>query len=404
MTRLLALLLVIAAAPPAAALTSDDLFDDGELQEIWVHINARDWTELRANFMENTFYPCDIEWRDFKVRNAGCRSRGTGTRNGIKPGIRIDFNHYVAGQTFLGLEGAVLDNLWQDPSMIRERLAMRLFDRLGLSAPREAHARLYVGSARTYVGVYAIVEEIDEVFLQRQFGHDDGYLYEYRWKDEYRFEDLGSDLEPYAERFEPRTHLRESMFSLYAPIRDLVRAINDAREDDPDFTVGPHLDLHALVTLLAAENYLAEWDGVLGYAGLDNFYLHRAAAGGPFQVLGWDKDSTFAWLHMPPWHNFDTNLLSRAVWADRGLRAMYLDALLDAVAAAGDLDKEALRAYDQIRPAALEDPLVPYSAEQFEEAVADVVRFTRERGAIVRAFVQQLGTSVAGRRAGIAGP
>ena len=41
-----------------------------------------------------------------------------------KPALRIDFNRYVAGQEFLGLKSLALDNLWQDPSMIRERLAM----------------------------------------------------------------------------------------------------------------------------------------------------------------------------------------------------------------------------------------------------------------------------------------
>lgn len=404
MTGVLLLLLATMLAAPAAALTSDELFDDGEVHDVWVHINTRDWAQLRANFMDNTFYPCDVEWRGLKARNAGCRSRGAGTRNGIKPGIRIDFNHYVAGQTFLALEGAVLDNLWQDPSMIRERLAMRLFERLGLPAPREAHVRLYVGSARTYVGVYAIVEEIDEVFLQRRFGRDDGYLYEYRWRDEYRFEALGSELEPYAERFEPRTRLRESMFALYEPIRDLVRAISDAQEDDVDRLVAPHLDLQMLLTHLAAENYLAEWDGLLGYAGLDNFYLYRPRAGGPFQVFAWDKDSTFAWLDMPPSYNFQTNVLTRMLWANRGLRAEYLAALLTAAAEAGDLEQEALRAYEQIRPAAIEDPLKPYSNEQFEDAVADVVRFARRRAAVVRAFVQQLGSSVAGARAGVGRP
>lgn len=376
-------------AAPVYAQTAADLFDAAELHDIWIHINARDWDTLRATYTANTFYPCDVEWRGVKVRNAGCRSRGTGSRNGIKPGLRVDFNQYVTGQEFLGLEAIVLDNLWQDPSMIKERLSMRLFERLGRPAPREAHAKLYVGSSREYVGVYAVVEEIDEVFVQRHFARRDAYLYEYRWMDEYHFEDLGPDLEPYAARFEPRMRVRDSMFSLYTPIRDLIYAINNAPDEGLEAALAPFLDVRALLAHLAVENYLAEWDGLVGYSGLANFYLYRPDDG-TFQPVVWDKDNTFAWLHMPPWHNFETNVLTRKVLLDPALRRVYLQALLDTAAAAADLEKEALDAYDQIRTAALEDPLKPYSNEQFEKAVDDVRQFARERGAIVRAFLQQL--------------
>lgn len=387
-----------ALAAPAAAVTAGagDLFDAAELHDIWIHINARDWAQLRETFQENTYYPCDVEWRGMKVHNAGCRSRGYGSRSGVKPGLRVDFNHYVAAQAFLGLESIVLDNLTQDPSMIKERLSMRLVERLGLPAPREAHARLYVGSEREYTGVYAVVEEIDRQFLQRWFGEHDGHLYEYRWIDEYRFEDLGADFEPYAARFEPRTHEHDSPFSLYAPIRDLVRVINDARAEELETALSPYLDVRALVAQLAAENYLSDWDGLLGYAGLDNFYLYRFAQTGLSQLLVWDKDRTFSWLEMPPWHNVDTNVLTRKIWAVPELRRAYLQVLLDAAAAADGLEREALRAYEQIRVAALEDPLKPYSNEEFEQAVESVSRFTRERGDVVRRWVRQLAPTLAG--------
>lgn len=392
----LAVAIVVALAVPAAAATADDLFDAAELHDIWIHINARDWAQLRATFQENTYYPCDVEWRDIKVRNAGCRSRGLGSRSGIKPGLRVDFNHYVTAQAFLGLESIVLDNLTQDPSMIKERLSMRVFERLGLPAPREAHARIYVGSQRESAGVYAVVEEIDGQFLQRWFGQRDGHLYEYRWIDEYRFEDLGGALEAYAARFEPRTHERDSMSSLYAPIRDLVRVINDADIGDLERALSPYLDIRALVVHLAAENYLSEWDGLLGYAGLDNFYLYRFAQTGLSQLLVWDKDRTFSWLNMPPSHNVDTNVLTRKIWAVPDLRLAYLQALLNAAEAGDRLEQEAIRAYEQIRVAAIDDPLKPYSNEEFEQEVEDVKRFARERGNVVRRFVRQLAPTLAG--------
>src|SRR5687768_9659951 len=244
-----AVVVVVDAAPVAraAAVSADDLFARDVVHDVWIHINSGDWRRLREGFDQNTYYTSDIEWRGMRLFNAGIRSRGNGSRNGVKPGFQLDFGRYIAGQEFLGLKGLVLDNHWQDPSMIKESVSMRLFERMGWPAPRTAHVRLFVGSRREFAGVYSLVEPIDERFLQRHFGESTGHLYEYTWTDAYRFEDLGGDLDPYALRFEPRNHHRDSMFALFAPIRDMVRAINDAAPRDLEVAMSPYLDLDAFV-------------------------------------------------------------------------------------------------------------------------------------------------------------
>ena len=195
------------------------------------------------------------------------------SRNPEKPGLRIDFNRYVAGQEFLGLKSLALDNLWQDPSMIRERLAMLVFRRMGLPAPRETHARVYIGGNREFAGVYGVVEVIDKRFLERAFGEDDGYLYEYQWQEPYGFGPPRDDLEWYAARFDPKTHETAGMFTLFGPIRDLVQAINDAPDTSLEEWVHPYLDVRRYITHIAIENFLSEPDGLLGGLGMNNFYL-----------------------------------------------------------------------------------------------------------------------------------
>jgi spore coat protein CotH len=205
--------------PPVASADSpqaDALFDDGQLHDIWIHINSRDWAQLREGYQENTYYPADIEWQGIRVRNAGIRVRGRTSRNGHKPGLHVDFGRYVSGQRFLGLKSLDLDNLWQDPTMIRERLAMLVFRRMGLPAPRESHARMFVGSGREFAGVYGVIEVIDKQFLKRHFDEDDGYLYQYHWQSPFGFSNPSSDLDWYAARFEPRTHEAESTSALFA--------------------------------------------------------------------------------------------------------------------------------------------------------------------------------------------
>ena len=106
------------------------------------------------------------------MENVGIRSRGLGSRNAKKPGLKVDFSQFVSGQKFLGLKSIVLDNLVQDPAMMAERLSMVIFRRFRIPAPREAHARLYIN--QVYAGLYTVVEPVDKTFLNRTFKEDKG--------------------------------------------------------------------------------------------------------------------------------------------------------------------------------------------------------------------------------------
>src|SRR5262249_25451442 len=132
--RALAVVVLIAAAFPAASLAqtatadpADRFFDDTVLHEIRLTCNSRDWASLKANYLDNSYYPCDYRWNDQTLRNIGIRSRGTGSRSGVKPGLRVDFDRYTTDQKFLGLKSFILRNNTQDASGMRERLAMLMF-------------------------------------------------------------------------------------------------------------------------------------------------------------------------------------------------------------------------------------------------------------------------------------
>ena len=213
-------------APSLHAQTSNDLFNESAVQTLQITIHSRDWESLRVNFTSNDFYPADVTWNGIRVRNVGIRSRGLGSRSGVKPGLEVNFAHYSSRGQFLGMRALVLDNLTTDPSMIRERVAMAFLRRFGVPAPREVHAQLYVNGQ--YSGLYAIVEPIDSVFLQRTLGENSGTLYEFHWLQPYFATFLGEDLDLYEPFFEPRTQETQSTFDLFDPIRELFRTINSA--------------------------------------------------------------------------------------------------------------------------------------------------------------------------------
>jgi spore coat protein CotH len=378
-------------APSLIAQTADDLFNGASLQSLQVTMHSRDWDSLRANFTSNEFYPADVSWNGLRARNVGVRSRGLGSRSGIKPGLELEFAHYSSRSEFLGLKSLVLDNLTTDPSMIRERVAMGLLQRLGIPAPRETHAQVWVNGQ--YGGVYTVVEPVDSTFVQRTLGDSRGALFEYHWLQPFYATFLGDNLDTYRPLFEPRTQQTKSTFELFDPIRELFRTINDAPAEAFRDAVGRFLDLESTLRLLAAESFLAEWDGVLGYAGMNNFYLYRDATTGQSRMLPWDADHAMFAADYPLLSGASENVLMRRALEDPGLRQQYFAYVGEAIqsAAADDwLAREIAFESQQIRDAAIADPMKPYSHEEFDAAIAELTVFAQKRIAFVTTQVDSL--------------
>lgn len=404
-----AAVLLAATAPAALAQTSADLFNPDVLQRIDLRLHSADWEKLKANFQENTYYPADFVWNGQTIHNTGIRSRGLGSRSGVKPGLRVDFDRYSLDGTFLGLKSLVLDNLTQDPSGIRETVTMRLFARIGIPAPRETHTRLYVNDH--YVGVYALVESIDKSFLARIFGvigddtQNDGYLYEFDYLDPWTFTYLGSDLAAYAARFDPKTHESKSDAEKFGPIENLVRLVNELPSSQFMSALGEHLDLQAFVRYMAAQNFVGQNDGFLGYAGMNNFYFYRLENSSRHVFLPWDEDNAFWGIEFPIHMRHEENVLMRKAMEVPELSALYHAVLAEAVASASEptgpeelpwFEYEVRRQTDLIYDALRDDPVKPYSLEEHDTARNHVIGVARNRASYVS---QELGTLQAlGRR------
>ncbi len=380
----------------AVAQTADDVFNADTLGDLKLVLHSSDWQKLKDNFQDNTYYPADFVWGGITVRNVGIRSRGLGSRSPIKPGLRVDFDRYSSGQRFVDLKSLVLDNLVQDPSMMKEVLSMRLFSRLGLPAPREAFVRLYVNN--TLVGLYTVVESIDKRFLERVFSQDNGNLFEYDYIIDYNFDYLGSDLDRYKVLFDPKTNESHSTFELFDPIERMVRTANQASDAAFEGAMAEFLDLNAFAQHVAAENFVAENDGWLGYAGMNNFYLYQFGDRPQFQVITWDKDNTFLQSDFAIFERADRNVLMRRALAIPTVKQAYLDGLTAAVASALDgqqgddsstgwLAREIERLYTLIAPAAREDTNKPYSMSDVEAAVEGLRAFVPARSAFVTCAV-----------------
>lgn len=393
-------LLSVGTSSPAqtttTAPTADDFFNGDVLHEIRLAVNSRDWNALRTDYLDNTYYPCDFTWQGVTVRNVGIRSRGGGSRSGSKPGLRVDFDRYASTQKFLGLKSVVLDNGTQDPTMMKERLTTLFFARLNQPVSREAHVKLYVNNE--YFGLYVIVESIDKDFLKRVFGEDGGYLFEYNYVSEWRFDYPGSELEKYKEVFDPKTHESDSMSAIYGPIEAMVRTMNQASDSTFESQMSQYLGLEEFLTHVALENVVAEWDGVVGYAGLNNFYMYRFENSNVSRLIAWDKDNTFRDPQFFIREGLTSNVLTRRALELPEHMAHYYNVLKIGAEAMAEpvtglpegtpatswLSYQVERVYKQIREAMLADTSKPFTNEEFENAIETMRAFAKDRPAYVK--------------------
>jgi CotH protein len=133
---------------------------------------------------------------------------------------------------------------------------------------------------------------------------------------------------------------------------------------------------------------------------MNNFYLYRFAGKKLSMLIPWDQDNSFSRMDMPPSENLGTNVLTSKIWDEPKYRNAYLARLLDVadLVSSGWLTQEAARQYEQIRAAVYEDPLTPYSRDEFDQANAFVQQFARERGDAVRQYVASVAPEVLSAR------
>ncbi|MBM3793296.1 MAG: hypothetical protein FJW31_04355 [Acidobacteria bacterium] len=377
----------------------DELFDEKAFQEIRLEIHPEDFRKLQNNFRDNTYYPANLLWEKQYLENVGIRSKGRTSRRPNKPGLRVDINRYE-DQEFIGFKSFLLDNNIQDLSLIKERLAMALYQKMGLPAPRETHGRLYVNDA--YVGVYTITESTDKKFLKRWLGEDEGFLYEWEFLEGYRMQYLGDNPGLYSPSpFKPETN---ELNPNAAPLEKMIRAINQAADADFPKAVGEFLDLKKFLTGLAVESYLAEFDGFLSDYGINNTYFYRFNGKNLGMFIAKDRDNTFTNITHPMFANANANVLVKRCLANAELREFLFSEVMRAASLTGGadgwMDKEIVRLADLLRPHVYADTNkecieTPCTLERanadFENQVAYMRELVAQRREIVLTELKALG-------------
>jgi hypothetical protein len=282
-----------------------------------------------------------------------------------KPAFKLKLDKYEKGQTLLGLESLVLNNMVEDPTMTREALGYEVFRALGAPAPRTGYAELNVNGER--FGLYAVLEPPDAAFLARHFGRADGVLYEGEY---------GCDLEP--------DHVEElGLERGDDPGRALLRALVTTA-DGPIAALyegeRAPLDPTRFFAFLAAGAWLADFDG---FRHAHNYRLYYDPGARRWSFMPWGLDRVLD----RDMSVFDSHeRLASRCFADRACRLRYVQALHAALPRidALDLPGRFERIVARIGKVVARDSRRPYDDEARARKLAHTRAWLAGRSARVR--------------------
>ncbi len=406
-----------AGAKPAVAPDAARVFDDTRVHSVRLVVEGADYDRVGRRPFE--WVPADVEIDGERVARVGVREKGNsswGIRSAKKP-FKLDFGEFTKGQTFHGLRVLVLNNGFKDPSLLREKLAYDLHRALGLPSSRAAHAKVFVTAKGRfedeYLGLYTLVEHVDEVFLDERFGGHGGNLYKVEG-----FQDLFARADAARIADERNVELKTNEAANdRSRLVDFARAVADDEAD-----LSRWLDTARFAKWLAVNAALVNLDS---YAGTGhNFYLYDDPKTGKFVLIPWDLNEAFANFQMgEPSAHLDWDVLAPMAGSKRLIerflavpaqRALYLKALEDLCAGAFAPAAMAARIdvlHRLTKDAASKDALKEWSTDDLVRSLSEDLRGNRmgPRQSMVfglKPFVERRVASIreqlAGKRKGLA--
>ena len=158
------------------------LFDTGEVIRINIVMEEDDWNEMLDNAIAEEYYRCDVEVNGETFYGVGIRPKGNTSLTTIaadpntnRYSFKLEFDHYVDGQTCFGLDKLVLNNNYADATCMKEALIYDMYQYLGADASLYNYAQISVNGE--YWGVYLALEAVEDSFMLRNCGTQDGELY-----------------------------------------------------------------------------------------------------------------------------------------------------------------------------------------------------------------------------------
>ena len=279
----------------------DALFAEGYVPRFEFFAEDSAWSWLVANAAREKAVPATLVLDGVEIGRVALRFKGANTLRECVDGegrlvcarasLKVRFDRYDDDLLVDGLKRLSFNALPADGSMLRERLAYRIFREMGVPAPRASHAMVSVNGGP--FGLYGMVENVDDVFAETHWGSEEGTLHKEVWP----------TSDPGAKKLNHPAAKGSGKRSSEA-MAEFARAIRLADETGKTAPLETFVDPAAATDYLAADFAVENIDGVRAFrcpdAGADvsrcaphNFYWRQSENADFFALVPWDHDRTF---------------------------------------------------------------------------------------------------------------
>ncbi len=321
-----------------------------------------------------TYVPADLTFDGEVFPNVGVRLKGRlGSFRSIdgKAALKIDLLEMGEGAKLHGLEKINLNNMVQDCAKAKELAAYAIHRAVGIPAPRVAYAEVTIdGEAR---GLYSLVEDYDDEFLQANFADPSGNLYD---GDYYLWPNGSYTLVDFTTAGDPYFTLDEGTDVGLTDVQAVTAAVTAAGGGLDG--VGALVDLDQHADFLAVAAWTGHYDSYSYYSNNYRVYFDPGR-GGRAVLLPWDPDWAF-YSATPVTTPY--GVLSQACLRDVGCRDRVEATIgtLSATIPGSSVEAEVAAAVALTGEALARDPLLEQRPADIRACQADLPAWFARRG------------------------
>lgn len=257
-----------------------------------------DMTPVNPSWFPATIAFNGQTWTNVGVRYKGNSSLTSGWRSGTeKLPFKLDFDEFegdypeIENQRFYGFKQLALGNNFSDSTGMRETLAYGLLDEAGLVASKTAFYEVLVdhGDGPVSLGLYTLVEVVDDTVIKQAFGDDSGNIYEGDGTATSFAEGTADAIE---KSFQKENNEEEADWSDVQALYDALHS--DERTSAPEqwrAKLESVFDVDAFLKWLAMNAIIKDWDQ---YGSMShNYYLYHDPATDKLVWISWDHNMAF---------------------------------------------------------------------------------------------------------------
>ena len=257
-----------------------------------VNICVEDWEGFLRSAPQEEYISCTVSVDGEEFRQVGLRAKGNNSRRlteeyGLsRYSLKLEFDHFLEGGSYYGLDKLSLDASFQDNSYMKSYLAYDMMRFMGVPAPLCSYAWVTVNG--TDWGLFLAVEEPEEAFAARNFGAGHGQLYKPDYASlraenaDVALQYIDGNPESYPNIFD------NAKFKVTrADEQRLIEALEILSSGE---NLEKAVDVDEVLRYFSVQAFVMNWDSYLGHTG-HNYFLYEEE--GIIRILPWDYNLAF---------------------------------------------------------------------------------------------------------------